>query len=610
METLASGTNRLAVLPAQEFAGPDGEEAYFCDGFVIDLITELSRFPEIDVISPHSSFAPRLRGLEDAAIAAELGVDLVLKFGVRKRKGSVRINAQLVDLRTGSLLWAERYDAALDEIFDIQDSVVEKISAALPRQIRTAKLESARRKPQAELEAYDWWLRGMEKLRKGNLEGDEEARERFEKALERDPHFARAFVGLSMSHFNEWSCQHWELSELSECRAYQYALKAYELEPRDAQCHIVLARVYYFRREFERAEDHLKRALELNPNDADALVMIGAAQAFMGRADEGAETFERAVRLNPFFEPWYFAYGGFIKIMQKKFAEGIEMGLKAPLTTVWIDLAAFIALAYAYQGNLEEAAVYRGIFMGAFREKITGGREPEPGAAFEWLMTVNPFKREEDTEFYRDGLERAGFARGAAGSERVDTPTWSALDEKPGVGPARPVFRLENQLRWIAFGGTSFHLPEVKGFRDIEALLQREGSETHCMELMGSDSEEGGACEVMDARARQDCAARIRELQSELLEAEENNDYVRAEKVREELDPLLDHLAKAVGIGGKSRRLAGPAERARSAVTWRIRSAIKKIEAASAPVGRHFANSIRTGTFCSYCPEKPVSWLV
>ena len=607
MDLLAAPSLRLAVLPFEDPKDESGEEAYFSRGFVEDLITDLSRFPNLGLISSNSSFDTNLRSLDDRQIAEGLHCDLLLKTGVRRRAETIRLNAQLVDPESGSILWAERYDTPAKEVFALQDSLVEKVTSALSIKIDSTTLETARRKPVTELAAYDCWLRGLEKLREGSIETDEEAREFFDHALEIDPLYARAYVGLSLSHFNEWSCQQWELSEVSECHAFQYAHRAFQLDPNDHVAHLVLGRVYLFRGEFEKAQEHMSRSFELNPNDADHLVQIGSCLAFLGEASAGADLFNRAVALNPYCDPWYYAYGGFIQIMLRNFDEGIALGLKAPLTSVWIDLAAFLALAHAHNGNEKEAAVYMQIFLEAFQEKILKGRPPRPGEAMQWLLDVNPFRRPEDSEFYAEGLRRAGLSEPSETNAPVPA---EAAESTAGSSGEAAIFRTENNLRTIAFAGTTVQLPDVKGFSDLEALLAHASEEVHCTELMGVVSTDAPSEEAMDARARAEYAARIRELQAELDEADSLNDTGRAEKIREELDPLMDHLAKSMGIGGRSRRLAAPSERARSAVTMRIRSAIRKIEAAHPELGQHFANSVRTGTFCSYCPEKPVDWAI
>ena len=606
MEPLVTPILRLAILLSPESVEELGDDSYFSRGFVEDLVTELSRFACLELISPHSSFSSRIQSISDHDVAHELKADFLFKIGVRTRQAMVRINAQLVDPNSRSVLWAEHYDSPETEVFALLDSLVEKIVAALHLQIDSATLSAARRKPVTELEAYDCWLRGLEKLQEGSIQTDEEAREFFERALEVDPHCARAYVGLSLSHFNEWSCQNWDICEISECRSFQYAIRALQLDYRDHVAHLVAGRVYLYRSEMEKAEKHIDLAFELNPNDADHLVQIATCKGFLGDLEKASEIFNRALTLNPYCEPSYYAYGGWIQIMRKDFEEGIKMALKAPLTSVWIDLPGYIALAYAYRGNAAEAGVYTRIFLKAFQEKILEGRTPKSGEALEWLVAVNPFRRSEDSEFFRKGLIMAGFSEATVSKSDENLPIENAVQRST----SGYVFRALNELRYMTFEGKEVQLPEVKGFRDIERLLESGSEEIHCTELMGKIAESGEPSEVLDSRARSECAIRIRELQAELQEAEDFNDITRAAKVAEELDPLIDYLAKAVGIGGRSRRLAAPSERARSAVTWRIRSAIGKIEAAHPSLARHLTNSIRTGTFCTYAPEKPLKWEV
>jgi hypothetical protein len=113
---------------------------------------------------------------------------------------------------------------------------------------------------------------------------------------------------------------------------------------------------------------------------------------------------------------------------------------------------------------------------------------------------------------------------------------------------------------------------------------------------------------VLDEKARSALKARIRDLQEELADAEDMNDIGRTELLRSELDRLLEVLSQALGLGGRSRRLGDVTERARSAVTWRIRFAIRRIEPTHPALGRHLARSLRTGAFCAYCPDPPLTW--
>jgi hypothetical protein len=162
----------------------------------------------------------------------------------------------------------------------------------------------------------------------------------------------------------------------------------------------------------------------------------------------------------------------------------------------------------------------------------------------------------------------------------------------------------------FSFERTAVTLPEVKGFRDLARLLAVPGKEMHCLEMMGGFGGAGDFEPVLDHKARLAYEQRMRELRSEIDAAEAMNDLARREKSSAELDRLTEHLAHALGVGRRDRQLNATVERARTAVTWRIRSAIKKIEAAHPTLGRHLTNSIRTGVFCSYAPEKEIAWVL
>ena len=151
-------------------------------------------------------------------------------------------------------------------------------------------------------------------------------------------------------------------------------------------------------------------------------------------------------------------------------------------------------------------------------------------------------------------------------------------------------------------------MPGLKGLVDIQRLLSQAGEEVHCLDLAERLEEGIGADAVLDDKARQALKSRIRDLQEEIAEAEDRNDLGRTERLEEEFDTLVETFSAALGLGGRSRQLGSLAERARSAVTWRIRHAQRRIAAAHPALGRHLANSLRTGTFCTYQPERPVAW--
>ena len=169
--------------------------------------------------------------------------------------------------------------------------------------------------------------------------------------------------------------------------------------------------------------------------------------------------------------------------------------------------------------------------------------------------------------------------------------------------PAPPALRLDLRRHRL-----SVQLTHQKGFKDLMRLLQQPGIEVHCLELADRPAETAEGAPVLDDRARREVQTRVRELQQEIDEADAAHDLARGERAREELDRIVELLSGALGLGGRSRTLGSAAERARSAVTWRIRNAIRKIGQAHPRLGRHLENAVRTGTFCVYQPEVAVDW--
>src|SRR6185312_12017715 len=150
----------IAVLPFTNMSG-DPEQEYFADGIVEDIITALSRFKELFVIARNSSFVYKGRAVDIQQVARELGVRYILEGSVRKAGNRVRITGQLIDVATRAHLWADKFDGALDDVFELQDRVTESVVGALQPSLQKAELERTRRKPPANLDAYDYLLRAM-----------------------------------------------------------------------------------------------------------------------------------------------------------------------------------------------------------------------------------------------------------------------------------------------------------------------------------------------------------------------------------------------------------------------------------------------------------------
>lgn len=585
------GNAVLVVLPFQT-PGNAGDEALFAGGLVEDISSELSRFATLEMLA--SSAGRIVADLGHAEIGERLGVTHVLQGGLRRADERLRITVRLVECASGTQIWSERFDVPVKDIFAVQDEIVARIGATLVPRLERSILAAARRRP-ADIAAYTLTLEGFARLREGTLAADDAARMLFQRAIETDPAFARAHAGIALSWFNEWSCQFWDRFEESTRKAYTSAHHALALDDRDAHLHQVLGKLHLYWKDWERASWYFDRALELCPNDPDLLIQQSLHDAYLGRPEVGVARAERAMRLNPAYPGHYPGLAALVHLIAGDFAAAVELGDRSTGVAT-IDVPAFWAIACAHLGRIDAARAYFARYEADFRERILFGREPQPGESVAWFFAHNPFRRQEHVELLVEG-----FRRIEAALPQPDSRAGAELD-----GPARFVRLGEG---WAAdYEGRQVLLPDLKGFSDIQRLLERPGEEIHCLDLAERLPFEHGGDEVLDDRARATIKARIRDLQEGIAEAEDRNDIGRTERLRAEFDTLVETLSRALGLGGRSRRLGSLAERARTTVTWRIRHAVRRVEAAHPELGRHFAHSLRTGTFCSYSPERAVAW--
>ena len=587
----------IALAPFDNLSG-DPAQDLLARGFVEDIASALSRFGTLEVVYPRAVLTAA--GARETVDVSALATNL-LRGSVRRSGEVIRMTVQLLEPHAGRQLWADRFDVTAGNLFAVQDEIAERVASAMAINVDRTRLAAAHRTPLASLDTYDCWLRGFDCLQKGTVEADAEARRFFERALESEPSFARAYAGLSLSHFNEWSCQAWHKWDETERLAYDYASRAAHLDDGDAVVQVVLGRILLYRRRFDEAAYRVQRALELNPNDTDVLIHAGMCRAYLGDGESALELARKAMRLNPVYPPWYTAPAGLAMFVLGRDSELIELGAQAPVT-MFVDIPAFLSASLALSGDLDRSRAYLARFLDAFGERVTFGRLPEPGEPLRWLLHVNPFRRAEDMNRLARGLRLAGLA---------DDPDEGRPEAKPRpvAGEAEAArFHHEGEVWTLAFQGLSVRLTHQKGFGDLARLLQRPGVEMHCLELADRPAETAGIEPMWDDRARREVQARARDLQREIDEADADHDLARAERAREELDQIVEALSGALGLSGRSRALGSGAERARSAVTWRIRNAIKKIGQAHPRLGRHLENAVRTGTFCVYQPESPVDW--
>ncbi|WP_170576174.1 adenylate/guanylate cyclase domain-containing protein [Ruegeria atlantica] len=294
---LQKSTNSIVVLPFKNMSD-DPEQEYFADGLTEDIITELSRFPDILTISRNTSFGLKGVTVDARELGKKLGVHYCLEGGVRKLGNRIRINAYLTDATSGEQLWTERADCNLEDLFDFQDDLVAKIVASVAGQIERQLEATAQRKRPGDLEAYECLIRGLYYHRIGGVtkENAEEAVHWFDEALKRDPRYGRvhAWRACAVATVAEWTGEDvWD--ELVEAGNL-----AVELDETDAESHRIAGSLALYVRDFERAKFHFNRALELNPNHAFIVGRTGELHNFLGDGKTALEYQKRAKMLDPF----------------------------------------------------------------------------------------------------------------------------------------------------------------------------------------------------------------------------------------------------------------------------------------------------------------------
>lgn len=387
--------------------GPADETDHIGNGVAEDIATELGRFRELDVIAPATTLAYRNAPVPPERVGADLGADYVLAGGLRPRGDGLRITVRLVETETGRQVWAERYDGARAEIFEMQDDVVRRVAGSLPAHIEQAEIDGLGRRDRRDWQAYELCLRGWSALRRPGPEAIREAREHFQRAIKQDPDFARAHIGLAMAHINDWACFSWNYWAFIPEPAMDLARRAVELDARDQRAHCILAVAKLYGRDYDAARRHMLRAMALNPNDADVLAHAGFALALIGDTDKAVEASRDALRLAPYRPEWYGTFAGIGLFSARLYEEAIEAMAAAPQAVC--NTPAFIAAAYAHLGEPEQGAAYRDTVHRHLRYQVARGSFPEGTKCIDWLTALDPYRREADAAHYVEGLRKAGF---------------------------------------------------------------------------------------------------------------------------------------------------------------------------------------------------------
>jgi pentatricopeptide repeat protein len=324
----------------------DPEQEYFSDGLTDDLITDLSRISSLFVIARHSTFTYKGKAVKVQEVSKELGVRYVLEGSVRKTDEQVRINAQLVDATTGHHIWAERYDRPLQDIFTLQDEIVQKIVTTLELQLTLQEQGYVTRKHTDNLEAYDSFLRGQEYFWRFTKETNVQARQMWEKAVALDPQYAEAYMWLGTTYYMEWIWR-WSLDPQNLERTVEQAQRAIALNDSLPAARSLLSWGYVQKQQYDQAVVEGERAIALDPNRADSYAWQADVLNLAGRPEEALKMVKKAMRLNPRYPPWYLFELGFAYRLTGRYTEAVAT-LKEALSRSPNHLGALTTLSFCY----------------------------------------------------------------------------------------------------------------------------------------------------------------------------------------------------------------------------------------------------------------------
>lgn len=345
----------IVVLPFENLSGDPAEE-YFADGMTDDIITDLSGLSNLLVFSGSTSFTYKNRKVQPQIIAAELNVDYVLDGSIRRDGDAIRVNAQLIDTKTGLQKWASRYDRDVGEVFAVQDDVTTSIVKALTVQLTNKEKKRLGHRNTPNLKAYEFFQEGQRLSRIGSKETNEQAQAIYRQAILVDPDYGRAYGALAYNLAYSYRLG-WTDSPIATLdRALELAKQAITLNDSIPQTYWSLGYVYLMRKEFVEAENAVAQAISIAPNYADGYGLIALISNNLGEPERALEFATKGMRLNPYYTwdyPYnlgraYYTLGNYDDAI-KSLTNALERNENA------VPVRLFLAASYVHADRLDDA---------------------------------------------------------------------------------------------------------------------------------------------------------------------------------------------------------------------------------------------------------------
>jgi adenylate cyclase len=385
----------VVVLPFTNMSDDPGQE-FFADGLTEDIITELSRFRHLFIISRNTAFQYKGKALGVRQVARELNVRYVVEGSVRKAGNRVRVTVQLIDGPTDCHVWAERYDRDLEDIFALQDEVTAAIVGMLPGKVEAATGERAGRKPTENMSAYECLIAGKLLHHRGNAADNAEALKLLDRAIALDPNYAQAHAWKACALGQAWVNGYMVDRDAVLGQTLVELQTALQLDSNDSDVHRILAAVYLVGGGHDKAMYHQERALALNPNDDLVVVQQGELLTWIGEPEQGIQWIQKAMRLNPSHPERYWNHLGRGYFVARRYADAV-----AAFSRISQPNAAhcsFLAASCAELGD-EDAA----------RHWAAEVLKREPGFTVDAFLRTLHYKRSEDIAHHRAALLKASL---------------------------------------------------------------------------------------------------------------------------------------------------------------------------------------------------------
>ena len=388
----------IAVLAFNNMSG-DPEQEYFSDGISEDIITDLSKLSELQVIARNSTFTYKGKPVDVKQVGRDLGVRYVLEGSVRKAGNRIRVTGQLIDAESGAHIWADRFDRDLNDIFAVQDELTREIIAALKVKLTLGKKERLMRRNTIDEEAYDFFLRGRERAWLNTRSGNVEARSLLERAVAINPDFAAAHAFIGFTHVNDYINGWAEVPEQSLQIGLEIAERAVQLDEAEPQGHYVLAVALGFNRQIDRGLAEARRSVALAPSFAQGHHTIARFLTLSGDPAGAISTLDAYMRLDPLYPDMALHFLAEARFSLEQFDEAVT-ALKQRLgrSPDSATSLALLASCYGHLGKIDEARAAWAQVM-----KIA------PNFSIERQRRILPYKNPDDFERRVEGMRKAGL---------------------------------------------------------------------------------------------------------------------------------------------------------------------------------------------------------